>query len=420
MATTDSGLAFTDERLHIIRSRAASTLYDNNGKDTYTTDRGTITTMRILPGPDYDPLEAVRGANSNVDQDVKDLVAGNFVNFFLTDMQVAFNEKLQITQTFGDNEVVYYFGRQPLLINISGLLFDSLENDWFSKFLTLYAGVLRGTQLAKSFSLVQITFPNLVVTGTISSFTYTQNSQRDTDIPFQMQFVAKEAIPLPVPIVHGSEHNNVGTLIDWKANRQGVQGYTLSMGGLGGGFMSPITQTVGQLGGALGSLGKFGSALAGASNSVNSTLTSFRTNIFTPVFGVISSITKIVKSVTGDITSIISSFTNPVNQVLRDIQSVASQAVGIANLIETSVNDVIAIPARTINNINTTIRSLKNAAGTISRVPENISETFKRLYGSGRIKQGAAILSGGKSRKKSKGAVLTSGAPYSLNKSNKI
>jgi hypothetical protein len=407
----DTGLTASDERLHIIRSRAAKTLYDNNGRDTYTTDRGPITTMKLLPGPDYVPANAVRGAASNVDEDVKALVAGRFVNFFLTNIQTSFNEKVQVTQTFGDNEVVYYFGRQPILMNISGLLFDSLENDWFSKFLTLYAGVLRGTQLAKSFSLVEITFPNMVVRGTISSLSINQDAQRDTDIPFGMQFLAKEVIPLPVPIVHGTAKNLKGELIDWRADRQGVQGYSLSSGGLGGGFMDSTTKTVGTIN--QGSLGD-------TVSEVSTNLTSFRTNIFTPVYGVISSITKIVKSATGDITTIISSFSNPVNQVLRDISSVATQAAGVAILVESSVNGLITIPNRTAPDVKTTLRILRNSAGTISRVPENISETFKRLYGSGRIKRGAAILSGGKARQKSKAAVLTSGAPYIPNKSNKL
>lgn len=427
----DSGLTSDDKRLAIIRPRSARSLYENRGKDGYTSDRGPITTMKLLPGPGYNPEDSVTGAKSDVKQDVKDLVAGKFVNFFLTDYSFALNEKVQVVQTFGDNEVVYYFGRQPIMMSISGLLFDSLENDWFSKMMTLYAGVLRGTQLAKSFSLVEITFPNMVVRGTIAGISASQNSARDTDIPFQMQFIAKEMIPLPVPAVKGTEHNNVGTLVDFKANRQGVAGYTLGTGGLGGGFMDAANNTIGNvtsgmggfagsITGALGGIKDAAGALTGTVSGVTGALNAFRTNIFTPVFGIIASITKVVKSVTGTISSIISSFTNPVNQVLRDITSIAAQASGLALLVENSINSVISVPARMLTNLKNTLRSLKGAAGTISRVPENISETMKRLYGSGRIKRGAAILSSGKARQKSKAAVLSSGAPYTPNGSNRL
>lgn len=420
--TTDPFQSKDDNRLSIVRSRAAKVLYDNKGKDTYTSDRGPITSMKILPGPGYNPVNSVKGARSNVVDDVNALVAGRFVNFFLTDVQCAFNEKMQIIQTFGDNEIVYYFGKQPVIMNISGLLFDSLENDWFSKFLTMYAGVLRGTQLAQTFSLIQITFPNMVVKGSISGFSFNQNSQRDTDIPFQMTFVAKEVVPLPVPVVHGSVSNLQGTLVDWKADRQGVAGYSLSSGGLGSGFMDSITKTVGSLGsigGTIGSLtGGLGSVLSSAS-SVGSALSDFRTNIFSPVYGVISSITKIVKSVTGDISSIISSFTNPINQVLRDITSIASKASSLASMVEHSINSVLSVPGRIVADIKGTIRALERSAGTITRVPENISQSFKRMYGSGNLKHGSSssLLSGGKNGTVSKRAVLSSGAPYVPSKS---
>lgn len=410
----EADLSASDQRLHVIRSRAARTLYENNGVDTYTSDRGPITTLKLLKGPDYNPAESVRNARSNVDKEVQELIsAEGFAKFFVTNVAVSYNEKSQITTTFGDNEVVYYFGRQPIVFNISGLLFDSIENDWFSKFLTLYAGVLRGTQLAKSFSLVQITFPNMIVTGSISSLSTSQDASRDTDITFNMQFIAKEVVPLPTYMPQGGAQNLVGSLIDFKADRRGVNYAVLSSGTLGGGFMDGVVNASSAANSLVGKL-------SGAAAGVSSTLNSFRTNIFTPVYGVLSSITKIVKSVTGTISSIISSFTNPVNQILRDIQSISSQATGIAMLVENSVNDVISIPSRTLNNVNNTIKGLSRTAGTISRVPENISETFKRLYGSGRVKRGAAILSSGKAKKKDKAAILNSGAPYVPTASNRL
>lgn len=416
----DPNVSGDNKRLQFIRPRSARALSANNGKDSYTSDRGPIASIKLLPGPGYDPAKAVEGARSDLSDDINALKAGRFANFFLTDVQYAFNEKIQITQTFGDNEVVYYFGRQPLMFNFSGLLFDSLENDWFSKFLTLYAGVLRGTQLAKSFSLVEITLPNMVMRGTIASLSCNQNSARDTDIPFSMQFIAKEAVPLPTIMPTGNTVNNVGTFVDFNATRKGVLGYTLGSGSIGSGFMDPISKTVGNVSGALGgALGAL-NAVQGAAADVGASLNSFRTNIFTPVFGVISSITKIVKSVTGTIKTIVSSLSDPVNRILGDIQSIAAKASGIALLVENTLNDVISVPARTANNVKNTIRSLKKASGTITRVPENVSETFKRLYGSGRIKHGAAVLSSGKARTKSKAAVLSSGATYVPSRSNTL
>lgn len=408
----DKTMSDSDKRLNIIRSRASRALYQSGGKSasTYTSDRGPITTMKLLKNKDFDPSKLIPTDQA---ADVSSLNAGTFVNFFVTGFNTTFTEKTQIMQTFGDNEVVYYFGKQPVIMTIQGLLFDSYENDWFVSFITLYRNLLRGTQLAKNFGLIELTLPNMVVRGTISELGVGQSSDRDTDIPFSMQFIVKDLIPLPARMPSGVAGANIGTLVDWSANRQGVQGYSLSTGSLGGGFLDPVTSIIGDINSAL-------SPLAGIGSSVNGALNSFRTSIFTPVFGVISSITKIVKSVTGSITSIISSFTNPINQILRDITSISTQATGLALLVESSINNVVNIPLRTVTNFNNTIASLKNTAGTISRMPENISQTLQRLSATGRIKRGAAILSSGKNRNKSKAAVLSSGAPYSPNQSNTI
>lgn len=412
-SSNSTEMADSDKRLNVIRSRASRSLYTEGGS-AYTSDRGPIAYMRLLKNSEFDERKAVEGTKSNVNTEMSELLSNSgFTKFFLTGVNVQYSEKTQIMTTFGDNEVVYYFGKQPTMFNLSGILFDSLKNDWFSKFLTLYARVLRGTELAKNFNLVELTLPNLKLIGTISSLTHQQDSQRDTDISFSIQFIAKEVEPLPTEVPSGSVSNLQGSLIDFKADRGGVHGWgvSLSSGSLGSGFMD----TVGDLTNSL-SLG----GLLDLGNSVGNTLNSFRTSIFSPVFGIISTITKIVKSVTGSISKIISSFTNPVNQILRDITSIATKATSIALLIESSVNSNVSIPGRTVTNYNNTIRSLKKTSGTISRLPENISEIFKRQFASGNVKRGAAILSSGKKRKKSKAAVLSSGTPYLPHKSYTI
>lgn len=402
-----------DKRLNLVRSRAARSLYADKGQ-AYTSDRGPIAFMRLLKSPDYDAQSAAKGTKSSIDEEVNQLLSSTgFSKFFLTGVSVQYSEKTQIMTTFGDNEVVYYFGKQPTIFTLSGLLFDSLESDWFSKFITMYGRIFRGTELAKNFNLIELTLPNMKLVGTISGLTHQQDSNRDTDISFSMQFVAKEVEPLPASISSGQASNLSSTLIDFKADRGGVKGWgvSLSSGSLGGGFMDTIGDLTDSLG--LGGLSDLGS-------QVGNTLNTFRTSIFSPVFGIISSITKIIKSVTGTISKIISSFTNPVNQILRDITSIATQATSIALLVENSVNSVVSIPGRTITNYNNTIRSLKKTSGTISRVPENISDIFKRQFSSGKVKNKSAILSSGKKRNKSKAAVLSCGSPYQPHKSYSI
>jgi len=397
-----------EKRLNVIRSRASRSLYSSSGSS-YSSDRGPISFMRLLKNKDYDPLKSVSASvdvKTEIQQLLSDKATEGFTKFFLTGVNVSHSEKTQILTTFGDNEVVYYFGKQPTIFNFSGILFDSIESDWFTKFLTLYQRVLRGTELARNFALVELTLPNMKLIGTISGLTHQQESSRDTDISFTMQFIAKEVEPLPMEMPKGTASNMVGTLVDFKANRSGVGswGMSLSSGSLGGGFMQTIP-------GAGFGLDLFG-GLGDITKSIGGTLTSFRTSIFSPVFGIISSITKIIKNVTGSISKIISSFTNPLNQIIRDITGFANKAGSIVNLVENSINSVFSIPNRTVSNFNTMIRALKKNAGIISRAPEDISEIFKRQFSSGSIRRGAPILSSGKKRKKGKAAVLSSGHPY--------
>lgn len=408
-------LTSSDKRLHVIRPRSARGLYSDGERGGFTSDRGPITYMRLLKNSNYDPKAEVN-SKVNVSSELDELLSSNskqgFTKFFLTGISVSYSEKSQIMTTFGDNEVVYYFGKQPVVFNLTGLIFDSMENDWFSKFITLYQQVLRGTMLAKNFALIELVLPNMKLVGTISSLSHQQDSTRDTDVQFSMQFVAKEVEPLPVEIPSGVGSLSA-SLIDFKADRGGVGGwgYQLSSGSLGGGFMDTIGDLTGSLGlGGLGDMAK----------SFSDTVNGFRTAIFSPIFGVISSITKIVKSSTGSISKIISSFTNPVNQILRDITSIATKATSLALLIESSINSTTSIPGRTVLNYKNTVRSLKKTSGFLSRVPEDVSQIFKRNFSYGKVKHGAAILTSGKKRKKSKTAVLTSGAPYQPAKSYSI
>jgi hypothetical protein len=319
-----------------------------------------------------------------------------YSRFFLTNVQVAYSEKTQIFTTFGDNEVVYYFGKQPVQFNVSGLLFDSIENDWFSAWVSLYEGAMRGTRLAMNYELLELVLPNMRLVGTISSFSYSQDSSRDTDIPFNFTFIAKEFTPISAPIPEGQIQNLKGEMINWSIGRGGMDGWgaKLSVGSFGG-----FTEAIG------GSL--FGSLFGGGS-----AIDDFRKSIFSPIYGVITSIAKVVRSVTGSITALTRSYTNPVISILRDINNIFGQAVAIAKMVEGAINDVVSIPDRMAGSIAQELRRLKNNAGVLARIPENISQVMKRNWKNGRIKGGAAILSSGKKRNKSKAAVLKSGAPY--------
>ncbi|HXP49956.1 MAG TPA: hypothetical protein VN922_08385, partial [Bacteroidia bacterium] len=128
---------------------------------------------------------SIAGTGGVLDQAVNGGTYGGYASFLITGLQCMMNEKLQVTETFGDGEVYYYFGREPITINVSGMLIDSVDNDWFTQWLYMYGQVLRGTQVAKRYQLVKLVMPNMTLIGTIASMSFSQDAGRDTDIPFQ-------------------------------------------------------------------------------------------------------------------------------------------------------------------------------------------------------------------------------------------
>lgn len=409
------GLIPQDERLFTVRSRGFTSAQNDGGS------RGTRARIRILSD---DPQKSVinraaegfasftegEGPNA-LDKLLNKNPGQGFSDFLLTDVSVNFNEKVQITQTFGDTETVYYFGKAPVIYNIAGLLIDDIDNQWFTQFVDTYGGLIRGTESARNYELIEITLPNVQLTGTVMSFSYSQNSSRDTDIPFNMQVHAKSIIPIPVRIPNQIPDNIAGKLVDFGK----AAGFTTFS------EINKIKQTT-QKDMLQAAIDDGISAQARAENSTNPTLFSapqagtspaqFQASIFSPVFGVLTSITKVVKDTTGNISTIISSFTSPVNTVLRDIQGISTQAIGIARTAERGITNIVNKPLSTLQQLRDTIISLKNAAGVISRMPQTVSQSIKRLKRFGHIATSAAILGSGTQKQIARTAALNSGSLY--------
>src|ERR1700704_5929582 len=153
MATFPNGnVLVQSERLMSVRPRSGA--YD----DKQGGDRGTRTRIRLLStNPDKSRTNRSNSLGSDGDSDIASAFAsltdsnpgGGYDNFLLTSVSVSFNEKVQITQTFGDTETVYYFGKQPIIFNFAGMLIDDIDNQWFNSFVEMYGGIIRGTESAR-------------------------------------------------------------------------------------------------------------------------------------------------------------------------------------------------------------------------------------------------------------------------------
>lgn len=402
--TTDRDSA-VGERLYTIQSRAAAAIY-KEGTSGYISDRGDIASIKVISTNNILGGEDSTSRSNNGDVEVGDyqdlfsteFSSGPYNRFLLTAVDVSYSEKTQIVTTFGDNEVVYYFGKNPVIMTIQGVLIDSLFADWFTNFVKNYQTFMRGTKLAQNFEMLELLLPNMRVVGSIISLSHHQDSARDTDIPFSIQFYAKSIEMLPALLSGGVASTNSGAnLIFTNPTRSGLPANT--GGSSNRGYSEP--DWIKNIN----------------SNSVSTGYDIFSKNISSPIVSTLAGISKIVITTNSDLTKIVSSFTNPVNSVLRDITNIAVKATAVANLVTSSVAGVSNTLSAPGINLKNTLSALKNTAGVISRLPEDVSTSFKRNYMNGNIKSKAAILSSGKNGSTSKAAVLTSGRPYTVNNS---
>jgi hypothetical protein len=429
------------ERLFTTRSRGINYL-DGDG------DRGQRTYIRLLTN---DPTNALQnhiselgGRPSSLGTSssgvLVDAVNGNnkysgYASFLLTDIRGRLDEKVQVTEVFGDAEIVYYFGKQPITMQFSGMLIDSPDNNWFIQWIEMYAHVMRGTQLARNYELLKIITPNMTFIGSISSMDWSQNSARDVDIPFSFTFITKQIIPNPVmaPGVPLSDINSINLdkaetfktqsdiisqksaiskLYDTISNPfSTISDYADSLSidtslgsGLSGinsipGLSTPTSQSPFSLGTGLTNISTSDlSSLGSNSNAVDvftnvtSNLAGIRASLFSPVYGVLSSLTKLIKTASGDVSGVFSSFTNPVRDVLRDIRNVSNQAIGVVNLVNNSIRGITNQVQTVDSELRATLSLLKKTSGVISAAPQTITQNLRDLVNAGRLPASAGFL----------------------------
>jgi hypothetical protein len=465
-----NGTVTQTERLFTLRPRGTNTANVGGG------DRGSRAYIRLLTTDGSASLNRQTGHNEGLggtslsasggplDQAINGGGGfGGYADFFVTDIRCSLDEKLQITETFGDGEVAYYFGRQPIMMNVSGYIFDSQDNSWFTEFLSMYGQVLRGTELARNYELVKLVLPNMYVIGSFTHVDWGQNSSRDTDIQFSFQFLVKQLVPIAIR-VPGVPTSSDSGLINFDAipnfvSQAGINTVKNSMSSLQSLIQDP-TSTSGQIAAGITGIGSglsagisdlgntfgvgsntfgfttdgsgssasssIGSALSSAGDtisgifsSVSANLTGLRASLFSPIYGVLSSLTKLVKNAAGSINSIFNALTSPVRDIIRAVSDISNQAVGIVNLVNHTIQGLTGQVTSIDNQVRIALGGLKNAAGVITNAPKTISQSIGELVNSGRLpittgylqnKPMASLSSSGTTP--SKLALLNSGKKY--------
>jgi len=475
------------ERLFTTRSRNINFLNGggNRGQHTYIrllTSNASTSLQQHLSSATYSPTSL----GTNTSGPLADAINGNsttlgYASFLLTDIGGSFDEKVQVQEVYGDAEVTYYFGRQPISMQFGGVLIDSPDNNWFLQWIEMYANALRGSQLARNYELVKIVTPNLTLTGTITNMSWNQNAARDVDIPFRFTLLCKTVTPNPViptgaPLSSGSTNliqsaqfatqsvvnstklianlqsaiqnpttsvsslaqamRSVGVLgsqvtgagIPSIGTVSGISGAAsalpgiinnISMTGSVKGSIPAITSLANSLFGGTNSIGTGGgtvntSSSSGANTSifatVSSNLAGIQAGLYSPVVGVVSSLTKLISSAGGNAASVTSTFPTALQNQVAGATSISSQASGIINLAN-GKGASVAVPGVSDPSLLSTIGSLQNTSGCITSAPQSVTSNISGLMSTGNMNPNSA-LNFANSSGVSVSALLNSGSTY--------
>lgn len=114
-----------------------------------------------------------------------------YIDFLLQSAQESLQEKFQVVDVLSDNYVSYFFGQQPPVFSYSGVLLNSLQDDWRIRMHQLYQLILRGTKLARQRVVVSLAYDDVIVTGAMINLSQTLNAQNELAVPFSFQLLVK-------------------------------------------------------------------------------------------------------------------------------------------------------------------------------------------------------------------------------------
>lgn len=109
--------------------------------------------------------------------------SANYSNFIIQSVVDSRQEKQQIMETFGES-YIFFFGERPRVLNVQGILFNTLDFNWRTEFWHNYERVLRGTKLVEQNARVYLHWDDIVVEGYILGAQAQDDAQSPYHIPF--------------------------------------------------------------------------------------------------------------------------------------------------------------------------------------------------------------------------------------------
>ena len=151
---------------------------------------GTMIPLTDAAGPLSQTSGSQTGAGSGTPQQgaasPRTAATYNYSNFIIQNITENRQEKAQVLETFGDT-FVFFFGERPRILQVQGVLMNTLDFNWRSEFWYNYEHTLRGTKLVEQNARIYLFYDDLVVEGYMLGANATDNAEMPYHIPFSFQ-----------------------------------------------------------------------------------------------------------------------------------------------------------------------------------------------------------------------------------------
>lgn len=108
----------------------------------------------------------------------------NYSNFIAQQVVDARAEKSQVVETFGD-PYIFFYGEKPRIMQVQGLLMNTLDFNWKNEFWKNYENYLRGTKLVELDARIYFYFDDQIVEGYMLDASASHSAEMPYHVPFQ-------------------------------------------------------------------------------------------------------------------------------------------------------------------------------------------------------------------------------------------
>ncbi len=109
-----------------------------------------------------------------------------YSNFLIQSINETRAEKSQIVVTFGE-PYIFFFGEQPRVVQVQGVLLNTVDFNWRAEFLENYDKYMRGTQCVRSKARVYLAWDDIVTEGYIMNCEIGEQASERNYVTFSFQ-----------------------------------------------------------------------------------------------------------------------------------------------------------------------------------------------------------------------------------------